>query len=263
MGDGSGAGAGRGVDEHLSPLEHHVSDTTLRDRPRRVDRCRCVRPAPRRRPRRCSTAPSASTCPKWPSTDQVYKAPYDGEGNRRQTPSDRGILARKWSSASTATASRSAGRSTAPIATTCACCYPKIRRLLTDAGLGDHIIQPRRQPGDDQPKLLTLGLRWAVEAANSWLSNYGQLRRNTDRKNSHRHAALRLATTILRSPSSMVTVSTGPVARSADLSPSPAMTEATSPNVSASTVPTARTAMSPSDVAVPLCGASATCPRRG
>jgi hypothetical protein len=29
---------------------------------------------------------------------------------------------------------------------------------------------------------LTLGLRWIVEAANSWLSNYGQLRRNTDRE---------------------------------------------------------------------------------
>jgi hypothetical protein len=42
-----------------------------------------------------------------------------------------------------------------------------------------------------------LGLRWIVEATNSWWSNYGQLRRNTDRRNRHRHAALRLATTIL------------------------------------------------------------------
>jgi hypothetical protein len=44
---------------------------------------------------------------------------------------------------------------------------------------------------------LTLGLRWIVEATNSWLSNYGQLRRNTDRKSRHRHAALCLATTVL------------------------------------------------------------------
>jgi hypothetical protein len=36
-----------------------------------------------------------------------------------------------------------------------------------------------------------------VEAANSWWSNYGQLRRNTDRKHRHRHAALLLATTVL------------------------------------------------------------------
>ena len=39
--------------------------------------------------------------------------------------------------------------------------------------------------------------RWIVEATNSWWSNYGQLRRNTDRRIRHRHAALCLATTIL------------------------------------------------------------------
>ena len=44
---------------------------------------------------------------------------------------------------------------------------------------------------------MRLGLRWIVEATNSWWSNYGQLRRNTDRRNRHRHAALCLATTIL------------------------------------------------------------------
>ena len=75
--------------------------------------------------------------------------------------------------------------------------YPKIRAQLTAAGLDDHVIQRRRQPGDRRPKTLTLGLRWIVEAANSWLSNYGQLRRNTDRRSHHRHAALCLATTVL------------------------------------------------------------------
>ena len=75
--------------------------------------------------------------------------------------------------------------------------YPKIRRQLTAAGLDDHVIQRRRQPGDHRPKTITLGLRWIVEATNSWLSNYGQLRRNTDRKSCHRHAALCLATTVL------------------------------------------------------------------
>jgi hypothetical protein len=48
----------------------------------------------------------------------------------------------------------------------------------------------KRQP-------LRLGLRWIVEATNTWWSNYGQLRRNTDRRARHRHAALCLATTIL------------------------------------------------------------------
>jgi len=75
--------------------------------------------------------------------------------------------------------------------------YPKIRAELTAAGLADHVIQRRRQPGDTRPKTLTLGLRWIVEAANSWLSNYGQLRRNTDRRSHHRHAAFCLATTVL------------------------------------------------------------------
>ncbi len=75
--------------------------------------------------------------------------------------------------------------------------YPKIRRQLIDAGLADHVIQRRRQPGDHRPKSITLGLRWIVEATNSWLSNYGQLRRNTDRKTCHRHAAICLAVTVL------------------------------------------------------------------
>lgn len=42
-----------------------------------------------------------------------------------------------------------------------------------------------------------LGLRWIVAATSSWLSNYDQLRRKTDRRAHHRHAALCLATTIL------------------------------------------------------------------
>jgi hypothetical protein len=33
-----------------------------------------------------------------------------------------------------------------------------------------------------------MGLRWPVERINSWLSNFGALRRNTDRKPKHRLA---------------------------------------------------------------------------
>jgi hypothetical protein len=44
---------------------------------------------------------------------------------------------------------------------------------------------------------LRLGLRWIVEATNTWWSNYGQLRRNTDRRARYRQAALCLATTVL------------------------------------------------------------------
>jgi IS5 family transposase len=72
------------------------------------------------------------------------------------------------------------------------------RERLAAAGITDAVIQLRgtKVPGAaKQP--LTLGLRWIVEATNSWWSNYGQLRRNTDRKTVHRDAALSLATVIL------------------------------------------------------------------
>jgi transposase len=39
--------------------------------------------------------------------------------------------------------------------------------------------------------------RWPVERTNSWLANFGQLRRNTDRTNRHRQAQLALAITLL------------------------------------------------------------------
>ncbi len=38
--------------------------------------------------------------------------------------------------------------------------------------------------------------RWPIERTNSWLSNSGQLRRNTDRTTIHRHAPLALAITL-------------------------------------------------------------------
>ena len=69
---------------------------------------------------------------------------------------------------------------------------------LRAAGIDAFEIQRRgtKIPGvKHQP--LRLGLRWVVEATNTWWSNYGQLRRNTDRRTRHRHAALCLATTIL------------------------------------------------------------------
>ncbi|MDF1597836.1 MAG: transposase, partial [Acidimicrobiia bacterium] len=76
--------------------------------------------------------------------------------------------------------------------------YPKIRRQLAELGLDDVVIQRRNQAKVDGKKPpLTLGLRWIVEATNSWLSNYGQLRRNTDRRTRHRHAQLCLVATIL------------------------------------------------------------------
>jgi transposase len=77
--------------------------------------------------------------------------------------------------------------------------YPKIRAELARYGLDDLDIQRRRQRGAPVATKAPqrLGLRWVVEGTNSWFSNYGQLRRNTDRRNRHRHAQLCLVTALL------------------------------------------------------------------
>lgn len=61
----------------------------------------------------------------------------------------------------------------------------------------DHFnAPPRNRRNTGTTPRVGLGKRWIVESANSWLSAYGQLRRNTDRHPRHRHAALCLAITL-------------------------------------------------------------------
>lgn len=43
----------------------------------------------------------------------------------------------------------------------------------------------------------SLGMRWPVERTNSWLSNFGQLRRNTDRYENHRLGQIALAIALI------------------------------------------------------------------
>jgi transposase len=152
----------------------------------------------------------------------LHKAPYGGEGTG-PNPTDRGKLGWKWSVASErhgvpiGWAIDGANRNDVRMlgATLDAVDavglladidtlhldrgydYPVVRQQLAALGLEDLNIQRRgtKEPGKTQP--VRLGLRWIVEATNSWWSNYGQLRRNTDRRNRHRHAALCLATTVL------------------------------------------------------------------
>ena len=152
----------------------------------------------------------------------LHKAPYGGEGTG-PNPTDRAKLGWKWSVAVEAHgipigwvidgANRNDVKLIDPTLDAVAAAglladietlhldrgydYPAIRRRLNALGLHDLVIQRRgtKVPGKKQP--LNLGLRWIVEATNSWWSNYGQLRRNTDRRTRHRHAALCLATTIL------------------------------------------------------------------
>jgi transposase len=73
------------------------------------------------------------------------------------------------------------------------------RTRLIEREIHDAVIAKKRKPGAAKvaTKNLPMGLRWPVERTNSWLSNFGQLRRNTDRKIIHRLAQFALAVTFL------------------------------------------------------------------
>ena len=74
-----------------------------------------------------------------------------------------------------------------------------VRATLTAHHIAEAVIARRRKPSEAKTpsRPLRLGLRWAVERTNSWLSNYGQLRRNTDRRTIHRLAQLAFAITLI------------------------------------------------------------------
>ena len=73
-----------------------------------------------------------------------------------------------------------------------------VRAACTERGLTDLRCSKRRLPGKGRHKtVVPLGLRWPVERTNSWLSNFGQLRRNTDRRTFHRLAQVALAVALL------------------------------------------------------------------
>jgi hypothetical protein len=152
----------------------------------------------------------------------LHKAPYGGEGTG-PNPTDRGKSGWKWSVAverhgipigwAIDGANRHDVRMLEPTLHAVAATgllveidtlhldrgydYPVVRARLAALGLNDLDVQRRGTKTKAKKQPITLGLRWIVEAANSWWSNYRQLRRNTDRKNVHRHAALNLATTLL------------------------------------------------------------------
>jgi transposase len=65
-------------------------------------------------------------------------------------------------------------------------------------GLTDIVCAKKRRKGEAKTnKPLTLGLRWPVERTNSWLSNFGQLRRNTDRFIPQRLGQIALAVALI------------------------------------------------------------------
>jgi transposase len=68
------------------------------------------------------------------------------------------------------------------------------RERLAEREIDDAVIARKKKRGAIKTtKTLPMGLRWPVERTNSWLANYGQMRRNTDRKPIHRLAQLALA----------------------------------------------------------------------
>jgi len=74
----------------------------------------------------------------------------------------------------------------------------RIRDCVAGFGIDDLICAKTREPGTATIKVpVPLGMRWPIERTNSWLSNFGQLRRNTDRRTHHRLAQLALAITTL------------------------------------------------------------------
>ena len=196
-------------------LERRVSDTTLRARRDEWIEAGVV-------DRLCSEALAAFD--KIVGLDlsevsvdgSIHKAPCGGDGTGK-SPVDKGKLGWKWSVASDRNgiplgwaivgANRNDIRLLEPtlaaVNSAGLLCdvetlhldrgydYPAVRRLLADAC----IQQRARNTQPRQP--MRLGQRWIVESTNSWLSNYGQLRRNTDRRPDCRHAALCLATAIL------------------------------------------------------------------
>jgi transposase len=72
------------------------------------------------------------------------------------------------------------------------------RNRLAERRIDDAVIAKKRKPGQGgETKRQPMGMRWPVERTNSWLSNFGQMRRNTDRKTVHRVAQLCLVVVLL------------------------------------------------------------------
>jgi transposase len=75
---------------------------------------------------------------------------------------------------------------------------PVVRRFVASLEI-DLVCSKLRPAGTAHgtKKIVPLGMRWPIERTNSWLSNFGQLRRNTDRRPEHRLAQLALAIVVL------------------------------------------------------------------
>lgn len=77
--------------------------------------------------------------------------------------------------------------------------YRFVDELITDAGIPDANVSRKKKRGQPEPErpAYRIDNRWIVERTNAWLIDYGQLRRNTDRRPIHRLAQIALAITML------------------------------------------------------------------
>ena len=141
----------------------------------------------------------------------LQKAPCGGEGTGK-SPVDRGKLGWKWSIATDSVASdrldrrssepqrlRAFARDPGARSRSVGCSKRSERCISTVAmttatfvAMSPHSASPTSSARASAARarslskhrvksVLNLGMRWPVERTNSWLSNYGQLRRNTDR----------------------------------------------------------------------------------
>lgn len=74
--------------------------------------------------------------------------------------------------------------------------YTSTPPLVAAYGITNFAAPTRNNRTQGTKPLVGLGHRWIVESTNSWLRNYGQLRRSTERTTTNRHAALCLAITL-------------------------------------------------------------------
>lgn len=154
----------------------------------------------------------------------IHKAPMGGEGTGK-SPVDRGKLGWKWSIATDANGIPIGWVVDGANRNDCVLLSPTLeavgaRGLLVDietlhldrgydngvvraavaaAGIND-LVCAKARPRAEHKQMATmvpLGLRWPVERTNSWFSNFGQLRRSTDRKSAHRLAAIALVVVFL------------------------------------------------------------------
>jgi transposase len=154
-----------------------------------------------------------------------HKAPAGGEGTGKN-PTDRGKLGWKWSVLTDRNgipigwAIDGANRhdSVLPPATLAATAkrglveeietiwldrgYDSgaVRGELAASGIDDAVIAKKRKAGTSQSTPAPrqqMGLRWPVERTNSWLSNFGALRRSNSRRTAHRLAEFARAVALL------------------------------------------------------------------